>query len=98
MARPKVDDNKRTGLRTIRKRRVALVSELMAMGSLALGALLLLALLSYHPADALAGQWGDSDTIRNWIGPFGAWTSQLVVDVMGMTAFALPLLLALGTA
>ena len=96
MARPKVEDNKRTGLRTIRKRRVELVSEFLALGSLALAALLLLALLSYHPADMLAGQWGDEATIRNWIGPFGAWTSQLAVDVMGMTAFALPLLLVLG--
>ncbi len=84
-----------TGVRTLRRRRAALAGELGALAALALGTLLLLALLSHHPADRLVGQWGDSGGVRNWVGPFGAWVSELAVSALGITAFGLPLHLGL---
>ena len=57
-------------------------------------ALLLLSLATYHPADAsldtstaLAGP----HTVRNWIGPTGAYLSDLLLQILGLTAFGLPL-------
>src|SRR6201994_2864373 len=57
-------------------------------------ALLLLSLATYHPADAsldtstaLAGP----HTVRNWIGPTGAYLSDLLFQIFGLTAFGLPL-------
>ena len=88
-------DRQRTGIHTLRVRRAALAAELGALAALATGTLLLLALLSHHPADRLVGQWGDGGGVRNWIGPFGAWVSELSVAALGMTAFALPLHLGL---
>ncbi len=88
-------DRQQTGIRTIRHRRAALVGELGALAVLGVGTLLLLALLSHHPADRLVGQWGDGGGVRNWAGPFGAWVSDAAVSALGMTAFALPLHLGL---
>ena len=57
-------------------------------------ALLLLALATYHAADpsfdsssALTGP----RAVRNWIGPTGAYLSDLLLQTFGLVAFALPL-------
>jgi len=57
--------------------------------------LLLLSVLSYHPADSEAGLWGaGAEThVHNWVGPFGASVSELFVSILGITAFLLPVLL-----
>jgi DNA segregation ATPase FtsK/SpoIIIE, S-DNA-T family len=94
MARPEPSTN-RTGVHTLRRRRAALAGELGALVAVAAGVLLLLALLSYHPGDKLVGQWGGDGGVHNWVGPFGAWASELAVAALGLTAFAMPLHLGL---
>ena len=62
---------------------------------LLLAVLLMLALGTWHVTDPswdtavplVAGR----AVVRNWIGPFGAWTSDLLLQVFGLAAFALPL-------
>jgi S-DNA-T family DNA segregation ATPase FtsK/SpoIIIE len=62
---------------------------------LLLGALfLLLALVSYHPTDpsfdTSSGLTGPTAT-QNWIGPTGAYLSDLLFQFLGIASFALPL-------
>jgi S-DNA-T family DNA segregation ATPase FtsK/SpoIIIE len=68
----------------------------MLLGSLliVLAALLLLSLATYHPSDpslntstALTGP----HAVRNLIGPTGAYLSDLMLQVFGVTAFSFPL-------
>ena len=62
---------------------------------LALFALLLfLALVSYHPTDPSLNTSVDPATppvVHNWIGPIGAFSSDLLLQILGLTAFFLPL-------
>jgi S-DNA-T family DNA segregation ATPase FtsK/SpoIIIE len=62
--------------------------------------LLLLALATYHPSDPspdTALSLAAAYAARNWIGLFGAWLSDLMLQILGLTAFLLPLWLgALG--
>src|ERR1700694_1009657 len=56
--------------------------------------LLLLALATYHPADPSLNTATDPGTptvFGNWIGPVGAWISDLLLQSLGFTAFFLPL-------
>ena len=56
--------------------------------------LLLLALATYHPADPSLNTSADPaapHAARNWIGLFGAWLSDLLLQSLGFTAFFLPL-------
>jgi len=57
-------------------------------------ALLLLSLATYHPTDpsfnASNGETGPH-AVRNWIGPFGAYLSDLLLQTFGVTAFGLPM-------
>jgi S-DNA-T family DNA segregation ATPase FtsK/SpoIIIE len=60
--------------------------------------LLLLALVSYNPADRSLDTVNTTaalHTVKNWTGPAGAFLSDLLLQIEGATAFALPLLLAL---
>jgi len=56
--------------------------------------LLLLALATYHPTDpslnTVSGEVGPH-AVGNWIGLFGAWLSDLMLQALGVTAFLLPL-------
>jgi S-DNA-T family DNA segregation ATPase FtsK/SpoIIIE len=56
-------------------------------------ALLLAALLSYHPRDVSANAVPPNLAIHNWIGPFGAWLAFYCFLAIGASAFALPVLL-----
>jgi DNA segregation ATPase FtsK/SpoIIIE, S-DNA-T family len=88
----------RTSVESVRRRRAALGGEIVLLVLVGVGLLLLLSLLSFHPQDTSSGLWGVADEARpihNWVGPFGAVISELVVAVLGMTAFALPVLLVL---
>ena len=62
---------------------------------LALFALLIvLALVTYHPADPSLNTSIDPATpplIRNWIGPIGSYSSDMLLQALGLTAFFLPL-------
>jgi S-DNA-T family DNA segregation ATPase FtsK/SpoIIIE len=56
--------------------------------------LLLLALATYHPSDPSLNTAADPSTLhpaRNWIGLFGAWLSDLLLQSIGCTAFLLPI-------
>ncbi|WP_263356929.1 DNA translocase FtsK [Acidicapsa ligni] len=59
-----------------------------------LAALLTLSLVSYHASDpslnSASGITGPH-AVRNWIGPTGAYLSDLLLQVLGLTAFGLPL-------
>ncbi len=56
--------------------------------------LLLLALVTYHPADPSLNTSTDAALprdVHNWIGLFGAWLSDLLLQAIGVTTFLLPL-------
>src|SRR5271170_1907880 len=68
----------------------------MLLGTVLLlaAALLLLSLATYHPADPslnTASGVSGPHTVRNWIGPSGAYLSDLLLQIFGLAAFALPL-------
>ncbi len=52
-------------------------------------ALLLLALLSYHPADPSLDTAGWAQRPENWVGPVGAWLADLLFQGFGIAAFLL---------
>ena len=56
-------------------------------------ALLLAALLSYHPRDVSANAVPPNPSVHNWIGPFGAWLAYYCFHWIGAAAFVLPVLL-----
>jgi S-DNA-T family DNA segregation ATPase FtsK/SpoIIIE len=59
--------------------------------------LLLLALATYHPTDPSLNTATDpvlTHPARNWIGLFGAWLSDLLLQSIGFTAFFIPIWLA----
>ena len=60
--------------------------------------LLLLALATWHAADpsldTAAPVLANHPIIHNWIGPTGAWISDLLLQIFGLVAFALPLWMA----
>src|ERR1039458_8585972 len=56
-------------------------------------ALLLAALLSYHPRDVSANALPTNPSVHNWIGPFGAWMAYYCFLAIGAAAFVLPVLL-----
>jgi DNA segregation ATPase FtsK/SpoIIIE, S-DNA-T family len=56
--------------------------------------LLLLSLATYHAADPslnTAANPAAPHAVQNWIGLFGAWLSDLLLQALGLTAFFLPL-------
>ncbi len=53
-------------------------------------ALLLAALLSYHPRDVSANAVPPNASVRNWIGPFGAWLAYYWFFWVGAAAYLLP--------
>jgi S-DNA-T family DNA segregation ATPase FtsK/SpoIIIE len=73
------------------------LNEFVGVLLLAAAGLLLLALVSYHPADPswdTAAPFGAGRAARNWAGVFGSYTSDLLFQFVGVAAFCLPLLLA----
>ncbi len=57
--------------------------------------LLLLSIATYHPTDPSVNTSTDSVSpfVANWIGPFGAFLSDLFLQALGLTAFFVPLCL-----
>ncbi|HEY4045979.1 MAG TPA: DNA translocase FtsK [Acidobacteriaceae bacterium] len=76
------------------------LNELIGLVLLVAAGLLLLALISYHATDPslnTVGTYGGGRPARNWIGLAGATTSDLLLQIEGMAAFFLPILIgALG--
>ncbi len=60
------------------------------------GLFLLLALLSFDPADPSWSQTGYQTDIRNYTGPIGAWLADLLLFSFGWIAYLLPFLVALS--
>lgn len=56
-------------------------------------ALLLAALLSYHPKDVSANAVPPNASVHNWIGPFGAWLAYYWFFWTGAVAYLFPFLL-----
>src|ERR1051326_4366561 len=54
---------------------------------------LLVALLSYHPRDVSANGLPTNPSVRNWIGPIGAWMAYFWFLVIGAAAYEMPALL-----
>jgi DNA segregation ATPase FtsK/SpoIIIE, S-DNA-T family len=59
------------------------------------GIFLLLALLSFDPADPSWSQTGYQTSIHNYAGPIGAWLADLLLFSFGWIAYLIPLLVAL---
>ncbi len=59
---------------------------------LGIGVFLLLALLGYHPDDPGIGQTG-AEGLRNFTGLVGAYLASLLFQLLGLTAFLIPLYL-----
>jgi S-DNA-T family DNA segregation ATPase FtsK/SpoIIIE len=76
------------------------LNELVGFLCLTLAVLMAFALLTYQPSDAsfnVSGPRNEDHPARNWIGPAGAYGSDLMFQVFGFSAFLLPAgLLVLG--
>jgi S-DNA-T family DNA segregation ATPase FtsK/SpoIIIE len=55
--------------------------------------LLLVSLLSYHPNDVSRNAVPTNTSVRNWIGPFGAWMAYYWFLAVGAAAYELPAIL-----
>ncbi len=71
------------------------LNELIGLLMLVAAILLLLALVSYRPTDPslnTVGGYANGRPAHNWTGLVGAWISDLLLQLEGLTAFCLPLL------
>jgi S-DNA-T family DNA segregation ATPase FtsK/SpoIIIE len=72
------------------------LNELIGLLVLACAVLLFLSLVSYRSTDPSFNTVG-SGPVRNWIGPAGAYLSDFILQIEGVSAFLVPMLLgALG--
>ncbi|HEY0429221.1 MAG TPA: DNA translocase FtsK [Pyrinomonadaceae bacterium] len=73
------------------------INEIIGIVLLAVTVLTFLCLVSYSPNDRSFNSTGLSPTAKtqNWIGPFGANFAELLVTVVGYTAYLLPAMLVL---
>jgi DNA segregation ATPase FtsK/SpoIIIE, S-DNA-T family len=74
------------------------LNELIGFLCITLAVLLGLALISYSPKDVsfnVSGPAADDHPARNWIGPVGAYTSDLLFQAFGFAAFLLPVALGM---
>lgn len=60
------------------------------------GLFLLLALLSFDPADPSWSQTGYQTSVHNYAGPIGAWLADLLLFSFGWIAYLIPFLVALS--
>lgn len=73
------------------------LNELIGFLCVTVAVLTALALISYSPRDAawnVSANGPDSANTNNWIGPAGAYASDLLFQVFGFAAFLLPMALA----
>ncbi|HEY0114195.1 MAG TPA: DNA translocase FtsK 4TM domain-containing protein [Allosphingosinicella sp.] len=69
---------------------------LAGVGITACAVLILLALISYNPADPSLNT-RSAGPVSNWLGGAGAWTADLLLSLMGpLTILLLPLMLVIG--
>ena len=73
------------------------LNELVGFLCISLAVLIALALISYSPRDAsfnVSAQSADAGVTNNWMGPVGAYTSDLLFQIFGFPAFLLPIAIA----
>jgi DNA segregation ATPase FtsK/SpoIIIE, S-DNA-T family len=69
------------------------LNELIGFLCIAVAVLIGLALISYSPRDAafnVSATGGDGQVTRNWMGPVGAYSSDLLFQIFGFAAFLIP--------
>jgi S-DNA-T family DNA segregation ATPase FtsK/SpoIIIE len=69
------------------------LNELIGFLCITLATLVALALLSYSPKDAafnVSAPTADGSAARNWIGPAGAYSADLLFQIFGFAAFLVP--------
>jgi DNA segregation ATPase FtsK/SpoIIIE, S-DNA-T family len=69
------------------------LNELVGFLCISLAVLIALALLSYSPSDAsfnVSAQTRDAGVTNDWMGPVGAYASDLLFQIFGFAAFLLP--------
>jgi S-DNA-T family DNA segregation ATPase FtsK/SpoIIIE len=74
------------------------LNELIGFLCMIIAVLISAALLSYSPHDAafnVSANPPDDHPVQNWIGPAGAYTSDLLFQIFGFAAFLLPLALVI---
>ena len=74
------------------------LNELIGFLCIVLAVLMGLALISYNPADAAFNVSGPADgehAAKNWIGPAGAYSSDVLFQIFGFAAFLLPVAVGL---
>jgi len=74
------------------------LNELIGFVCIMAAVLVGLALISYSPRDAafnVSGVAADDHPAKNWIGPVGAYTADLLFQVFGFAAFLLPVALGI---
>ncbi len=74
------------------------LNELIGFVCIVVAVLIGLALISYSPRDAafnVSGATADDHPAKNWIGPVGAYTSDLLFQMFGFAAFLLPVALGI---
>ena len=69
-------------------------SALFVLG--ALGLILLVALISFDPADASFSTTGEPGPVANWVGPLGANLAGLLVMLFGRPAYLFPIMIGLA--
>ncbi len=67
-------------------------SDVIGVVLMCFAALLLAALLSYHPRDVSANAVPPNLAVHNWIGPFGAWLAYYWFFWVGAAAYLFPVL------
>jgi len=73
------------------------LNELLGFLLISLAILIALALISYSPRDAsfnVSAQPADGGVTNNWMGPVGAYASDVLFQIFGFAAFLLPLAIA----
>jgi S-DNA-T family DNA segregation ATPase FtsK/SpoIIIE len=74
------------------------LNELVGFLCISLAVLVALALISYSPRDAslnVSAQPVDAGVTNNWMGPVGAYASDLLFQIFGFAAFLLPMAIAI---
>ncbi|KXI29464.1 DNA translocase FtsK [Paraglaciecola hydrolytica] len=66
------------------------IMEVGMMLSSAFAFFILLALVSFHPADPSWSQAGLQSDVHNWVGPIGAWFADILFFSFGSFAYSLP--------
>jgi DNA segregation ATPase FtsK/SpoIIIE, S-DNA-T family len=67
------------------------VNMFLGMVLILVSLLLLLAIATFHASDPSLNTATDSAVARNWVGLFGAYLSDVLMQSLGLTAFLLPL-------